>query len=116
MALSGIVYRLMLEKLADHMGAIFSFIPSMWRKTHILYFHINDNVMTQQRSYIGLLHTSTVIFFVEKYVYFEQEKTNSSVSSIRKAMLERIMIGCCLSTPWAEQGEMGLNFSKSGLN
>lgn len=48
--------------------------------------------------------------------YFEQEKRNSSVSSIRKAMLERIVIGCCLSTPRAEQGEMGLNFSKTGLN
>lgn len=72
--------------------------------------------MTQQRSYIGLLHTSTVIFFVEKYVYFEQEKRKSTVSSIRKAMLERVVSGCCLPTPWAEQGEMGLNFSKTGLN
>lgn len=31
-------------------------------------------------------------------------------------MLERIVIGSCLPTPWAEQGEMGLNFSKTGLN
>lgn len=72
--------------------------------------------MTRQRSYIGLLHTSNLIFFVEKYVYFEQEKRNLSVSSIRKPVLERIVIGCCLPTPWAEQGEMGLNFSKTGLN
>lgn len=26
------------------------------------------------------------------------------------------MIGCYLPTLWAEQGEMGLNFSKTGLN
>ena len=74
--------------------------------------------MTQQRSYIGLLQTSTVVFFSlwKKYVYFEQEKRNLSFLSIRKATLERIVIGCCLPTPWAEQGEMGLNFSKTGLN
>lgn len=53
---------------------------------------------------------------MEKYVYFEQEKRNLSISSIRKAMSEGIMIGCYLPTLWAEQGEMGLNFSKTGLN
>lgn len=76
--------------------------------------------MTQQRSYIGLLHTSTVVFFPlwKKYVYFEQEKRNLSVLSIRKATLERMLavVGCCLPTPWAEQGEMGLNFSKTGFD
>lgn len=45
-----------------------------------------------------------------------KKKRNLSVSSSRKAMLERIVIGSCLPTPWAEQGEMGLNFSKTGLN
>lgn len=53
---------------------------------------------------------------MKKYIYFEQGKRNLSVSSIRKPMLERIVIGCCLPTPWVEQGEMGLNFSKTGLN
>ena len=49
-------------------------------------------------------------------MFILNKKKETSVSSIRKAMLESIVIGCCLPTPWAEQGEMGLNFSKMGLN
>lgn len=72
--------------------------------------------MTQQRSYIGLLHISNAIFLRGKYAYFKQEKRNLSILSIRKAMLEKLVIVCCLPTPWAEQGDMGLNFSKTSLN
>lgn len=53
---------------------------------------------------------------MEKCVYFEEEKRNLSVSSIRKPMSERVVIGCCLPTPWVDRGEIGLNFSKTGLN
>lgn len=63
---------------------------------------------------MGLLHTSNGIFLsLQKNVYFEQQKKKFECFKNQEGYVGG---GCCLPTPWAEQGEMGLNFSKTGLN
>lgn len=59
---------------------------------------------TAKEFYRLLVHIKCNLFLAEKYIYFEQQqKRHLTVLSIRKATLERVVIGCCLPTPWADR-------------